>query len=308
MGDTSKKWDVFISHASEDKDAFVRPLATALQTLEVSVWYDEFSLRLGYSLARSIDKGLAESRFGIVVISPDFIRKRWTEYELRGLVQREIYEEDRFILPIWHGVTKEQVMQFSPSLADKVALDTAKLDAQKISIQILREIRPDIYRNYPRSELEWLASGDAVKDLQQEIEQTRRELESAQEELAEYRCPYCNSPLSSRIHAPADEEEKDWDIREEFQCGHKQFGGLTERPCPTDPRFPKFEDYDLHFRHYPEESEAKWRCLAVGKTKFARQVHLSPGSGKTKEEAENRVREQYDRYAIRASAFVQQRT
>ena len=59
-----KPWDVFVSHASEDKDAFVRPLAAALQSLGVSIWYDEFSLRVGDSLSRSIDKGIAGSRLG----------------------------------------------------------------------------------------------------------------------------------------------------------------------------------------------------------------------------------------------------
>ena len=73
MSNKTKKWDVFISHASEDKDTFVRPLAHALNNLGVKVWYDEFSLRLGDSLSRSIDKGLAESAFGVVVISPHFI-------------------------------------------------------------------------------------------------------------------------------------------------------------------------------------------------------------------------------------------
>src|SRR5713101_4545514 len=105
MDDADKRWDVFISHASEDKNTFVRPLAIALRNLGVSVWYDEFSLCLGDSLSRSIDKGLASSRYGLVVISPDFIRKPWPEYELRGLVSREI-GEDRVILPIWHGVTR----------------------------------------------------------------------------------------------------------------------------------------------------------------------------------------------------------
>jgi hypothetical protein len=101
----SKQWDVFISHASEDKEQFVRPLSVALVRLGVSVWYDEFTLRLGDSLSRSIDKGLAGSNFGLVIISRNFITKSWPEYELRGLVSREIHE-DRIILPIWHGITR----------------------------------------------------------------------------------------------------------------------------------------------------------------------------------------------------------
>ncbi len=58
-------YDVFISHASEDKDEVVRPLATALQRSGLKVWYDEFELRIGDSLRRKIDQGLAGSRFGL---------------------------------------------------------------------------------------------------------------------------------------------------------------------------------------------------------------------------------------------------
>lgn len=301
MGGLGKTWDVFISHASEDKESFVRPLSIALRNLGVSVWYDEFSLRLGDSLSGSIDKGLAGSAFGIVVVSHHFIRKPWPEYELRGLVSREI-DEDRVILPIWHGVTRKEVLEFSPPLADKVALNTAGADAPEIAIQLLREIRPDIYRRHPRGLLERLASGAALRDLQAEIERTREELEAARQELAEYRCPYCRAELLVRIDAPADPEQKVWDIREEFGCGFQRFGGFVERPCPADPRFPKFEDYDLHFRHSPEESHFKWQCYALGKTDWARRVHLSPGLGRTKEEAERQVREEYNRSAGRVSA------
>ena len=52
------RWDAFVSHASEDKEAFVRPLAVALRTLGLEIWFDEFTLVPGMSLSRSIDKGL----------------------------------------------------------------------------------------------------------------------------------------------------------------------------------------------------------------------------------------------------------
>jgi TIR domain len=98
------KTDLFICHASDDKEAFVRPLAVGLRSLGVSVWYDEFSLQPGDSLSRSIDKGIAGSKNAVVVISSAFVAKAWPEHELRGLVAREIAGEVR-IIPIWHGVT-----------------------------------------------------------------------------------------------------------------------------------------------------------------------------------------------------------
>jgi hypothetical protein len=298
MNKLSKQWDVFVSYASEDKESFVRPLATALQGMGVSVWYDEFSLRLGDSLSRSIDRGLAGSRFGIVVISQNFIRKPWPEYELRGLVAREI-GEDRVILPLWHGVTREAVLNFSPPLADKVALTTTGREAQDIAISLLREIRPDLYRQHPRGELERLASGAAIKDLQEEIERTREELEVVKEQLAQYTCPYCGSALDGRIDAPADPEEDCWDVRESFECGFRTFAGFVERPCPSDPRFPKFEEYELHFRQSAEERQLKWQCYAVGTTDMSRRLDLPTGYGETKEGAEAYVREAYQRYSRR---------
>lgn len=118
-------WDVFISHASEDKEEFVRELANTLTTRGLKVWYDEFTLRLGDSLRRSIDNGLSNSRFGIVVLSQNFFSKEWPQKELDGLVAKEESSE-KFILPVWHKVTKKDVSNFSPILADRVAVSSGK--------------------------------------------------------------------------------------------------------------------------------------------------------------------------------------
>lgn len=140
-----KKYDIFISHASEDKDAIVRPLATILERLTVRVWYDEFSLQLGDSLTASIDKGLQESRYGLVVLSKAFLCKRWPEYEYRSLMTREI-DGERAILPLWYDVTKEDVKNFSLYLADIKALSISKANFGKILPAILKVVRPDIYQ------------------------------------------------------------------------------------------------------------------------------------------------------------------
>jgi hypothetical protein len=135
-----RKFDVFISHASEDKDSIVRPLANALTAGGLNVWYDEFELKIGDSLRRKIDHGLARSRFGIVVLSRPFLKKGWTNYELDGLVTRSVSGE-QIILPIWHEITKSEVVSFSPSLADKVARTTASHTAQEIADEIVRLIK-----------------------------------------------------------------------------------------------------------------------------------------------------------------------
>ncbi len=132
------KYDAFISHATEDKDELVRPLAELLRTKGFSIWYDEFQLKVGDSLRRSIDKGLANSRFGIVILSTSFFAKNWTQYELDGLVEKEM-AGGKVILPIWHKISKDEVMQYSPPLADKVALNTAMNTIEELA-QKLGEI------------------------------------------------------------------------------------------------------------------------------------------------------------------------
>jgi len=128
--------DFFISHASEDKDGFVRDLAAALQSRGARVWYDEFTLKIGDSLRRNIDRGLAGSRFGVVVLSEHFFRKEWTNKELDGLVALEVQGRTR-ILPIWHKVSKDEVAHYSPTLADKVALNTSLKSVEEIADELM---------------------------------------------------------------------------------------------------------------------------------------------------------------------------
>lgn len=114
-------FDAFICHASEDKESFVRPLAMGLSEEGLNIWFDEFELNVGDSLRQSIDRGLTISNYGIVVLSEAFFEKRWPQYELDGLVAREI-DGENLILPIWYNISSETVLFHSPSLAGRVAL------------------------------------------------------------------------------------------------------------------------------------------------------------------------------------------
>jgi hypothetical protein len=139
-GLSQREYDVFISHASEDKDAVVRPLAHALDAGGLKVWYDEFEMKIGDSLRRKIDLGLAKSRFGVVVLSRSFFRKGWTNYELDGLVTRAVSGE-QVLLPIWHEITKQELLEYSPSLADKVARSTGTHTIDEIALEIIGVIK-----------------------------------------------------------------------------------------------------------------------------------------------------------------------
>jgi len=112
---------VFLSHASEDKDAIARPLYQALIEAGLTVWFDEAALRLGDSLRRKIDEGLARCNYGVVIISPNFLDKEWPQRELDGLAAREIAGGKTMILPVWHDIAHAAIAQKSPTLADRVA-------------------------------------------------------------------------------------------------------------------------------------------------------------------------------------------
>ncbi|MDP9469177.1 MAG: DUF1883 domain-containing protein [Chloroflexota bacterium] len=135
----AKIYDVFISHASEDKDDLVRPLAHELQEVGLDVWYDEFELRIGDSLRRKIDRGLANSRFGVVVLSESFFKQGWPNYELDGLVTKGVAGE-QILLPIWHNISKAQVIAFSPSLADKLGRSTSTYTVEEIAAEIFEVV------------------------------------------------------------------------------------------------------------------------------------------------------------------------
>ena len=134
-----ESYDFFISHANEDKDSFVRGLAEALQDKGARVWYDEFTLRVGDSLRRQIDKGLKNSRFGIVVLSKHFFMKEWAQKELDGLSSLEASGDTR-ILPIWHEISKGEIVRHSPMLSDKVALNSSLNSTEEIADKLLELI------------------------------------------------------------------------------------------------------------------------------------------------------------------------
>lgn len=133
-------WDVFVSHAHEDKASIAEPLASALAQYGVRVWYDSFELSLGDSLRKSIDRGLANSRFGIVVLSHSFFAKHWPQAELDGLVSRET-EGIKVVLPVWHGITAADVQRYSPMLAGRLAVSTDR-GLDEVVQQVINVVRP----------------------------------------------------------------------------------------------------------------------------------------------------------------------
>ena len=128
-------WDAFISHASEDKEAVAEPLANELRARGLKVWLDKTELRIGDSLRRKIDYGLAHSTFGVVILSKPFFAKGWPQYELDGIIGLSVNGEQR-ILPIWHEISRDEIAKHSPSLVDKIARNTAISTVAEIAEEI----------------------------------------------------------------------------------------------------------------------------------------------------------------------------
>ncbi|MCE5266712.1 MAG: TIR domain-containing protein [Planctomycetaceae bacterium] len=139
--DRMKRRDVFLSHASEDKETLVRPLADSLIAAGISVWYDEYEIQLGDSLREKIDEGLAKSRFGVVVLSRHFFSKRWPRRELDGLTAREDASHGNMILPVWHGLSKADVAGYSPTLAGLKALLTDGKPLAEVAVELVAQLR-----------------------------------------------------------------------------------------------------------------------------------------------------------------------
>ncbi len=223
-------------------------------------------MKLGDSLRESIDRGLSESRFGVVILSKHFFSKHWPNKELNALAAIEVGGE-KVILPIWHGVEYTDVVKFSPLLADRKAIST-KEGLDRVVAAIEEVIRP------PQS-----------VDLHEQ-------LRAAEQDLQEYRCSHCGSPLVQRSTVALSEDD-DGSL-EAFECGYSHIDGHMQRPCPTDPNFPRLEDYDFVYRELTSDPMWKVECFAKAKTKEAEKLLLSRAFGRTKEEAHLNIVDQYN--------------
>jgi hypothetical protein len=158
----SHQWDVFISHASEDK-SYVEPLVEALKSAHIDVWYDRLVLEWGDDLRRKIDFGLANCKFGIVVFSKSFLAsKKWTDHEFNGLFALE-KRGRKLILPIWHGITGDELLGYSPAFANRLAKDSSKDSYEDIRDSLLRLLdRPIADRPFKQAPQQPSEEGETV--------------------------------------------------------------------------------------------------------------------------------------------------
>src|SRR5262249_37606926 len=118
-------WDVFISHANEDKEEIARPLAALLTAKGIRVWLDEEQIVLGDSLSRNIGEGLAKSRFGVLTVTSSCFDKYYVQREKQALLARQT-ASGRFILPILHKIERHTLLSREPFSPISSALRPAK--------------------------------------------------------------------------------------------------------------------------------------------------------------------------------------
>ncbi|MFI5285405.1 MAG: toll/interleukin-1 receptor domain-containing protein [Candidatus Dormibacteria bacterium] len=135
-------YDIFLSHASEDKAAFVDALVAALENSGLTVWYSPFELHLGDSLTESINHGLRSARYGLVVLSRSFFAKQWTQAELGALFALMMQERAK-VLPVWHGLSSGDIAQYAPLLANRLAARSDE-GATNLAARVLARIDRDI--------------------------------------------------------------------------------------------------------------------------------------------------------------------
>ena len=160
------KWNYFLSHAHEDKALVASPIAHALKLYDFDVWYDDFTLSLGDPLLQSIDNGLASSEYGIVVLSPNFLSKKWTQREIAGLLSKE-RDDKKVILPIWHNITVNDLVEKSPILADRIGVSTEK-GTQYVVEKIVEATYPNL-RHKVRNNLFEMPDNKTIDIVRQQL-------------------------------------------------------------------------------------------------------------------------------------------
>lgn len=144
QADSSNHYNVFVSHSSDDKVEYVDDLVEAIKAQGISVFYDTDVISWGDNLKERIDQGLQNCDLALIVISPSYFGKEWTEYEIATLLKRQDAEKNKLILPILYHVSKDELVSHYPLLKDVVFKHSKSLSKQKIASEIKRELEKKV--------------------------------------------------------------------------------------------------------------------------------------------------------------------
>ena len=140
-------YDVFISHASSDKEEYVNNLKSSIDKLGVNIFYDKDTIQWGDEWKKKLLEGIKTAEFAIIVISEKFFGREWTEKELNDFLKRQNSNGQKIILPILHKISFDQLKEQYPSIADIQAIDSNKYSCDQIALlfakQLIQRIRPN---------------------------------------------------------------------------------------------------------------------------------------------------------------------
>ena len=241
-------YDVFVSHASEDKDGLVRPLVEAMTRQGLAVWYDETELVPGVSLIETVERGLSRSRFGVIVLSKAFFVKNWPRKELNVLASRELATGESVLIPIWLDVTEADVRRYSPLLADRWAI-RSDVGLDEVARRVCDRVVPDQPSRPTSADLRVVpdqSSRPTSADLLDEERRRRAEFESVREErVAPAAGPWNRHGIGSKFSRPLPTLDHGGNttsfrpatrIQERQQsrrpCGGGEIGGSSPPPLP----------------------------------------------------------------------------
>ena len=132
--------DVFLCHACDDRQGAAKELHDLLESRGVRVWFSEKDVALGTPLLREIDKGLAKSRVGIVLVTPALLRRLQGEgiadKELSALLARDL------LVPVVHDTTYAALREISPLLGSRTGLDTAEEPMADVAAKLAELVAP----------------------------------------------------------------------------------------------------------------------------------------------------------------------
>lgn len=132
----TREFDIFISYVQSDSSDYVDRLYNELIASGISVFRDKEEMKIGQSMRQSMDNALAKAKLAIVIFSPDYLSKYWTQYELDGILSKEYMTGDQMILPLWHNITADELARKSPSLANKLAWNSAVNTIDEITLTV----------------------------------------------------------------------------------------------------------------------------------------------------------------------------
>ena len=135
-----EKYSIFVSHSSDDKVDYVDDLVEEIKSLGITVFYDTDVISWGDNLKEKIDTGLKNCELAVIVISPSYFGREWTEYEIQTLLKRQDAEKNKLIMPILYNTSKDDFVKHYPLLKDILFKYSKSQSKRKLAEELKKEL------------------------------------------------------------------------------------------------------------------------------------------------------------------------